>query len=145
MLTAQAQRRLFLEAEALAGRLVAGGVTRTELRYLLNPLFLPPEPWPKRLATARRLLTALPSSWVGKRSNQTPARLFRLQEALRDVLREDAREDELRYLLGWTARLVHTRGRTARHRTEPAAGVRREPGRAGDRRPDGRRPPGQGK
>lgn len=133
MLTPATQRRLFAQAQALAERLAEGGVTRAELRYVLNPLFLPPEPWTNRLGAARRLLDALPTSWVGERTKQTRGRLLRVQGVLREILREDSREEELRYLLGWTARLVHIRDVEAKNRAEH--------GRPDERRRDPRRPP----
>ncbi len=147
MLTPQIQRRLFTRAQSLAERLIGGGVSRAELRCVLNPLFLPAEPWARRLDTARRLLEALPLSWVADRTKQTRSQLLRVREVVGELLRGNPDEQELRYLLGWTARLVHTRDLEARQRTEsrePRGGDRGRrdqprhdprPGPAGKRRP----------
>jgi hypothetical protein len=107
VLTPERRRQLFTRAETYASRLAGAGVTRAELRPVLNALFLPPQPWPARLEATRRLADALPGSWVGKRSNRTPQQLAAVRDALREILRGDTAEPELRFLLGWLARLLH--------------------------------------
>ncbi len=127
-----------MRAESFAGRLVAGGVTRSELRPVLNALFLPAQPWKTRLETTRRLAEELPTSWVGERSNRTRGQLLTVQSTFRDILRDHTLEEELRFLLGWIARLVHVRATEAKER-ERAHGRRREEGRDSRREPGGKR------
>jgi len=109
MLSAQRKRDLLDRARALADELAQGGVTRSELRPVLNALFLPPLPWPQRFDGASRLLEALPESWVSKRSGKTRPQLARVRGALRPLFRERAPERELAFLLGWTARLLQVK------------------------------------
>jgi hypothetical protein len=107
MLTVDRKHDLIKRAQSLATNLNAGEVTRSELRPVLNALFLPATPWSERLEKARQLLEILPESWVASRSGKTRPQLARVRGTLRSILQESLREEELRFLLGWTSRLVH--------------------------------------
>ena len=107
MLEPGRKQELLKRATKLTTGLAAGEVTRAELRPVLNVLFLPAMPWNDRLSQARQLLGALPESWVARRSGKTRPQYGRVRMALKSVLDEALSEEELRFLLGWTARLVH--------------------------------------
>lgn len=107
MVEAQRKHELLKRAESLSASLATGGVSRAELRPVLNALFLPAAPWAERLKQAQQLLEALPESWVSTRSGQSRPQLGRVRAAFRPVLKEGLSEEDLKFLLGWTARLVH--------------------------------------
>jgi hypothetical protein len=122
MLSAQRRRELLERAQDLSTRLAEGGVSRAELRPLLNALFLPPLPWVTRHQTAQRLLELLPGSWVAKRSGKTHSQLTRVAAVLRPILRESHSEEDLAFLLGWTSRLVSAREQDRRQERPRARG-----------------------
>lgn len=116
MLTADRKRQLLTEAESIAAELARGEVSRTELRPVLNLLFLPPRTWSDRLARARELVAALPRSWLTKRSDAAPRQYGQVSRTLEPLLRRDWAEEELRFLLGWVARKVPSRNSSKRGR-----------------------------
>lgn len=122
MLSMQQQQALLQKAEGLAQPLIQGGVSRSEIRPVLNALFLPAGPWADRVQRALLLLEQLPESWVGKRSNTARERHARVRSAFRPLLRNPLPPEELRFLLGWATRLVHTADlaarATRRHKSE---------------------------
>lgn len=93
-------------AAELAAALHRAGVSRAELRPVLNVLFLTPGAWGDRRDRARRLLEHLPESWVGNRSDDTRHHLASVRQTLRGLLAEPLAEDDCSFLLGWTARLL---------------------------------------
>jgi hypothetical protein len=107
MLKADRKRHLLVRAESLATELARGEVSRAELRPVLNVLFLTPQGWAERLSSARELNNALPTSWVTSRSGRTLPQYGHVGRALRRVFDEGYTEEEMRFLLGWAARLVH--------------------------------------
>lgn len=107
MLTADRKHELLRRAHTLATNLNTGEVTRSELRPVLNVLFLPAQPWSQRLERARQLTQALPESWAAHRSGKTRPQFARVRAALRTLLQESLSEEDFRFLLGWTSRLVH--------------------------------------
>lgn len=131
MLSADRKRQLLTDAESLAAELVRGEVSRTELRPVLNLLFLPPLPWSDRLARARELVAALPGSWLTERSKTAPRQYAQVNRTLEKLLRRDWDEDELRFLLGWVARKVPSRNRKTT--SGPHSGERSRRGERGRR------------
>jgi len=101
------QRELMREAETLASRLYRESVTRTELEHVSSLLFYSTGPWRARLERARQLTRTLPSSWVRKWSKQMPRRLKALETLVLPVLDKHPSEPDLRFVLGWTSRLLH--------------------------------------
>jgi hypothetical protein len=137
MLTPRRKRELLLQVEAYATRLAAAEVGRSELMASLNVLFLPGDPWEKRLARARELAQVLPESWVAERSGQTRPQLGNVRAVLREIFAARLEAEELRFLLGWLVRDIAIREKArrearqeARRRNEGGPGV----GRTGPRR-----------
>lgn len=108
MLTAEQKRRLLTRAEDLANELASGDVTRSEWRHVLDGLYLAPGHPDQRRASTQELVEALPQSGIGGRSKKTVGQLTHVGRIFREVLREDFAEAELRFLLGWTTRLLDT-------------------------------------
>jgi hypothetical protein len=121
MLSMQCQHDLLLKARDLAQPLVQGGVTRSEIRPVLNALFLSTGAWADRLKQAQALLEQLPESWVGNRSNNARERHARVRSAFRPLFREPLPAEEMRFLLGWVTRLVHTADLAARREAKRQA------------------------
>jgi hypothetical protein len=111
MLSAEQKRELLAKAKDCAAELAGGEVTRSEWRHVAAAFFHAPCPPARRLAQARELIEALPSSWVRNRSNKTAKQLARVQLTLRRILGQKLSEEELRFLVGWTARLLYVRGK----------------------------------
>ena len=108
-LTAAKKARLLAQADRLAAQLTGGQVSRAELRPVLNVLFLTPLPWEERLAQARDIVRELPGSWAAKRSKTAPVQYRTVRQVIEPLLKGSPGEEELRFLLGWTARQVHVR------------------------------------
>jgi len=101
------KRELMREAETLANQLYRDSVTRTELEQVSSVLFYSTGSWSDRLERARQLTRALPSSWVREWSKQMPRRLKALETLVLPVLDKHPSEPDLRFVLGWTSRLLH--------------------------------------
>lgn len=109
MLNADQRRELVGEAERLVNRLRKTGAGRAELSDVANVLVQDRTPWPERVEKARRIAELLPRSWKKERSGSTPERLRTVREVFLDLLGRHEDEEEVRYLLGWTMRLLHVR------------------------------------
>jgi hypothetical protein len=120
MLDDRRKRELLVKAEQLDQRCAAGDVKRTELRPLLGILFQPSGSWEERLGKAKRLLEAIPTSWLIHRSQRMPKALQNTRSILKPVLDARHTEEELRFLLGWLARMIHLRERGRRERAAQA-------------------------
>ena len=107
-LTVEQKRRLLTKADELATDLASGDVTRSEWRHVLDGLYLAPGHPDQRRASTRELVEALPKSGIVGRSKKTVGQLTHVGTIFRDVLSEDYPEAELRFLLGWTTRLLDT-------------------------------------
>jgi hypothetical protein len=118
MLAAKRQEDLLQRATEIAEGLARGGVTRAEIRPVLNALFLPSGSWAERLKQAKELMERLPESWVGKRSNTARERYARVRSAFRPLLEAPLPPAELRFLLGWITRLVHVADLEAKQRAK---------------------------
>lgn len=107
-LTVEQKRRLLTRAEDLANELASGDVTRSEWRHVLDGLYLAPGHPDQRRASTQELVEALPESGIGGRSKKTGGQLTHVGKIFCEVLRENHPEAELRFLLGWTTRLLDT-------------------------------------
>lgn len=95
------------QAAALAGELhERAHVTRTDLRAVLATLFAGGGPWETRLRAARGLVTTLPQTWFSARSKDSPRRLQHVSAVLGRYLAQDRPEGDVRFVLGWCARLL---------------------------------------
>lgn len=103
------KRELMREAESLASQLHRESVTRTELEQVSSLLFYSTGSWSDRLERARQLTRTLPGSWVQKWSKQMPRRLKALETVVLPVLDKHPSEPDLRFVLGWTSRLLYIR------------------------------------
>ncbi len=92
----------------LALELAEGGARRGEWRYVLDALYLAPYADPRRRDEARDFVEALPDSWLRHRSKQSGRQLRQVRSTFRHVMREGYGDEELRFLLGWTARILDT-------------------------------------
>lgn len=104
-LNAETKRRLLRSAEDLAADLAQGGATRSEWRHVIDALYLTPG-GPDRLTTASDLINALPESWLRDRSRKTESQLLKVHSTFQRVLRQGHSEAEMRFLLGWTTRIL---------------------------------------
>ncbi len=107
-LTPRRKSDLMRTAAELADELDRGSATRSECRHVIDTLFLSHGDFPQRLAKAREITDALPDSWLKARGQSTVRKLTQVKSTFRRVLRERYDERELRFLLGWTARILHT-------------------------------------
>jgi hypothetical protein len=111
MTDAGRRAELLEQAEALAGELLEANVKRNELTAAINGLFYSRGSWEDRRRRGRMLAEGLPGLWMKHRGGGVPARLEKVRTAVTRVLDEDRPEAELRYLFGWTLRLMRIRGR----------------------------------
>jgi len=100
------KRELLTEAEELVKTLRQEGAGRAEVSPVANVLLLAPGTWKERRAKAAQIARMLPSSWMKLRSNQMPRRLARVKVVLVETLEKHQAEEETRFLLGWTLRLL---------------------------------------
>lgn len=108
------------EAEALAQRLHEGdGAGRADLRPVLSMLFVAAGGWADRLRRARQLVTALPGTWVAKRSSSTGRRTQRVRDVLGPYLAGSPDEERARFVLGWCGRTLGVLEREARASFRP--------------------------
>ncbi len=114
MLSPQQKKKLHEQAERLAAELAGSQVTRSEWRRAVDALYLVPGPAEGRVKRANELIDALPNSWVSNRSKRTRQQLNQVRQTFRQVMRQRLSAEELRYLVGWTSRLLHVRGHEAR-------------------------------
>lgn len=106
MLSDQKKRDLLEEAEGLVRSLRGSRAGRTEVSPVVNVLLLAPGTWEERRDKATRIATHLPDSWMKARSGDMPHRLPKVKEVLLRVLERHQDEEETRFLLGWTSRLL---------------------------------------
>ncbi len=109
MLVPQRKKQLLADAKTLAAKLAGGLVTRSEWRHVVDALYLAPGSPRERLARARELVDTLPRSWVAGRSKKTRDQLSHVQQIFREILGKKLSPEELRFLVGWTTRLLHLR------------------------------------
>jgi len=100
------KRRLLRSAEDLAAELARGGATRSEWRHVIDALYLVPGDPARRPNAARELVDALPESWLRGRSRQTERQLIQVRATFRRVLQHGYSDPEMRFLLGWTTRIL---------------------------------------
>ena len=117
MITPHRKRELLELAETYATRLHGLEVTRAQLRYVLDGLYLGPKP---SLETASRLIKALPPSWVGGRTGRTRSQLEAVQRFFEEVQAKKLPAEDLRFLVGWTVRAVHVKNKEAEAAQEAA-------------------------
>ena len=122
MLSNQKKRDLLEEAEGLVRSLRGSGAGRSEVSPVVNVLLLAPGTWKERKAKATEIAIHLPDSWMKARSADMPRRLPKVKEVLLRVLDRHQDEEETRFLLGWTTRLLkraedaeRAQGRALRH------------------------------
>lgn len=107
---------LLEEADTLATELLAADVRRNEITSTMNVLFYSPGTWQQRLRRGRMLAAKVPTLWLKIRGKGAPERLKKVSEVLGRVLDEHPSEAEVRYLLGWTLRLMRAREGAANRR-----------------------------
>ncbi len=109
MLSPQRKKQLLADAENLTAKLAGGSVTRSEWRHVVDALYLVPGSPQKRLQRARELVDTLPTSWVASRSKKTRGQLSHVRQTFREILGKKLSSEELRFLVGWTTRLLYLR------------------------------------
>lgn len=114
MLTAERRRELLEEAERLVKRLRTRDVRRTEFSPVANVVLYSHGTWPERHKRAREIARRLPTSWVAQRGQDVPKRVRCVSEVLGEVLDRFKKEEEARYLLGWTLRQLFVEEKQAR-------------------------------
>lgn len=114
MLTRERRKELVVEAERAVNRLRTKDVGRTELSPVTNVLLHSHGTWRERFQRARRIAKRLPVSWVSTRGQDGPARARGVSEVMLDLLERYPKEEEMRYLLGWTTRRLFVEEREAR-------------------------------
>lgn len=106
MLNDAKKRELLTEAEGLVKTLRQEGAGRAEVSPVANVLLLAPGTWTARRAKAAQIAGMLPESWMKLRSKQMPRRLARVKVVLIETLEKHREEEDARFLLGWTLRLL---------------------------------------
>lgn len=101
---------LLHRAEALASELHEAGVKRSDLTSAINGMLYSQGPWKVRADRGRELARILPNLWMKGRGGTVPARLRTVSEVVTGLLSEYQTEREVRFLLGWTLRLLRIRG-----------------------------------
>jgi hypothetical protein len=104
----KSRAQLIAEAERLASSLFAERVGRNDVRGVLDLLVHAPGEWDERREKCGELLRLLPESWV--RGTKWPI----LKDHVRPLLGGRS-EDEVRFLLGWAARILYVRGKAEHH------------------------------
>jgi hypothetical protein len=107
--------RLLEQAEDLATELSTAGVKRSELSSTINGLFYSGGSWKDRSRRGRKLAEKVPSLWLKKRGKDAPERLRKVREVVTRVLEEHEAEPDVRFLLGWTLRLLRVREKQERN------------------------------
>jgi|GEM_PF-4200426 len=92
---------LLEQAQQYAGELAAAEVGRNEWLRVLDIV----EAHPK-LEEARDLVQRLPGSWVSSRSRKGPKQWQQVARTFDSVVQHRLPDVELRFLLGWTARIL---------------------------------------
>ena len=100
------KRALLEEAERLVRTLRGSDVKRSEVSPVVNLALASQGTWPQRLAKAKALAERLPDSWLRLRSKSMPEKLSAVKAALLEALGRHDSEEEVRFLLGWTLRLL---------------------------------------
>jgi hypothetical protein len=106
VLSDERKRDLLEEAERLVRALRGVEAGRAEVSPVVNVLLLAPGTWNERRTKARAIATMLPTSWLKDRSKAMPRRLPQVREVLLQVLDRHQKEEEVRFLLGWTLRIL---------------------------------------
>lgn len=91
-------------------RLVRGPgsqLTRSEWGQVVAALFPGGRDAPR--AEARKLLEAIPKSWLKDRSNETPHRYRQLWATYQEIEKKKLSSAELRFLVGWMGRMIRIR------------------------------------
>jgi hypothetical protein len=115
------RRDLLSQARQLSARLAAGGVKRSELRHSIDVLLHSPGTWDKRKAAALQLLTLAPTSNLADRSGRTPDQLTLVNRLVSPILQASQSEEDTRFLLVWTARMLTMRENHLQPPAEPSA------------------------
>jgi len=97
---------LLSRAEALATELHDAKVKRSEVTSAINAMLYSQGPWNVRAARGRELAETLPVLWMKGRGATVPERLRKVREVVTQILSEYETEREVRFLLGWTLRLL---------------------------------------
>lgn len=119
------RRDLLAQARQVSARLAAGDVSRSELRPSIDVLLHSPGTWDQRKEAALLLLAHSPTSNMARRSGRTPEQLTLVHELVSPILQAAQSEDDTRFLLVWTARMLTMRENHVQPPAEPAAATDR--------------------
>jgi hypothetical protein len=103
------RRKLLTQARQLSARLAAGDVSRSELRPSIDVLLHSPGTWDQRKEAALRLMALSPFSNLAGRSGRSRDQLTLVHQLVSPILNAATSEEETRFLLVWTARMLAMR------------------------------------
>jgi hypothetical protein len=125
-LSPDVKRRLLSSAEELAADLARGGATRGEWRHVIDALYLAPGDPVRKPDTACEVIEALPESWLIGRSRQTERQLIQVRTTFRRILQHGYSDSELRFLVGWTTRILDAQEKERKREARFGPGPRRQ-------------------
>lgn len=103
------RKDLMQRAEVLAGKLAARSVGRNQVRTFLDALVHGNGGWHERRQEAQEIARLAPVSWLRRRSSGMPDQLQAIHQELSPLLDGRLAEDDVYFVLTWTARLIQVR------------------------------------